>query len=302
MKNKKQHWIPRSYLSAWSDPAIAEGVEPYVWLFPKECGEGRKKAPKNIFYESDMYTIKRADGVRDLRLEHGLAGLESDFVALRRDKLASRIELSSEDKLIACAFVAAAQARTQKQRDHFQSVWSGVLDHMNAIRDSMRKRSPKERDEIARLTAPASRSEASLGYDDVERLAGAPLQHMLESIVSTQIPLLYEMDIAILSTADSTGFITSDAPCVWFDPEAYSRPYLYQAPGLTWPTIEVTLPISPSQLILINRQGMQGYQSIPSDVLDDINRRTRGYADRFFIVRENKTRPIWYEMGTPKSN
>ena len=70
MKNKKQHWVPRSYLAAWRDPVIGEGIEPYVWVFPKESGEGRKKAPKNIFHESDMYTIQRADGVRDLWLEH----------------------------------------------------------------------------------------------------------------------------------------------------------------------------------------------------------------------------------------
>jgi len=244
-----------------------------------------------------MYTIRQADGTRDLTLEHGLSDLESEFAALRRGVLAKREQLSARNKLIASAFVAATQARTRKQRDHFASVWSGVSEDMEAIRQSMKSKTPSERRAFAGLSPPSR--EPSLGYEDVKDLAEAPMQEMLTTIIAGQVPILYDMDHAILSTDDPVGFITSDAPCVWFDPEAYKRPFLLQAPGLAWPTVEVTLPISPEQLLLINRTGLNGYFKVPQETVDELNRRTRGYAGDHFVVRTNEVRPGWYDMGNP---
>src|SRR5947207_3137056 len=121
MDHKKQHWVPQSYLAAWCDPDVPDGQEPYVWYFPREGGPGKRKAPKNLFAETDMYIITREDGSRDLRLERGLAGLESDFAALRRGTLAVGREPSPEERFILCAFIAAAQARTRAQRDHMSN-------------------------------------------------------------------------------------------------------------------------------------------------------------------------------------
>ena len=61
-EHKWQHWIPRAYLSAWCDPDTPEDQEPYVWSFPRDGGAGRRRAPKNMFAETDMYTIKLEDG------------------------------------------------------------------------------------------------------------------------------------------------------------------------------------------------------------------------------------------------
>jgi hypothetical protein len=66
-KHAKQHYVPQSYLSAWVDSDTPQGQEPYVWVFPKEETAGRKKAPKNVFWEGDMYTIPIPGGGRDLR-------------------------------------------------------------------------------------------------------------------------------------------------------------------------------------------------------------------------------------------
>src|SRR5713101_5619201 len=72
----------------------------------------------------------------------------------------------------------------------------------------------------------------------------------------TEICALCKLDFAVLSTTDDIGFITSDHPCVWHDPEGYKRPPMYQSPGLIYETIQITLPISPEQCIFLNRQGI----------------------------------------------
>jgi len=84
MENKSQHWIPRSYLEPWCDSnPVRANAEPYVWCFPKRGGSGRRKAPHNLFEDSDFYTIFTADEKRDLSLEDGLAVLENRFRPIR---------------------------------------------------------------------------------------------------------------------------------------------------------------------------------------------------------------------------
>ena len=299
MKHKRQHWIPRSYLEAWCDPDLPSGQVPFVWVMPKDGGSGRRRAPKNIFHETDLYTIRLPDGSRDLTIEHGLAGLETAFAELRRGKLMAREALDLVDRATICAFTAAIQARTPRQRDHLGQFWAGILEDMEAMREAMRKAKPEDRERLAKGLGGIPSSGPSLGYDDVRRLAEAPLQHTIVPVVQTQVPLLLGMDLAILATDEVPGFITSDAPCVWFDPEARSRPFPYNAPGLAWPTIEVTLPISPAQLLLLNRAGLNGYYRVPDTILDELNRRTRAHSDEHFIVSRDVTKPIWFDMGAP---
>lgn len=87
MKHKKQHWIPKSYLKAWCDLNTPPYQTPYVWVFPREGGEGKNKSPKNLFYESEMYTIIEKDGERDLYLEKILSEIENQFTSVRRKVL-----------------------------------------------------------------------------------------------------------------------------------------------------------------------------------------------------------------------
>lgn len=81
--NKAQHFVPKSYLAAWTDPDTPAHMTPYVWKFPREGGSGRRKAPANVFSETDAYTIPIPGGGRDLRVEHGLSQLENGLEQLR---------------------------------------------------------------------------------------------------------------------------------------------------------------------------------------------------------------------------
>jgi hypothetical protein len=42
------------------------------------------------------------------------------------------------------------------------------------------------------------------------------------------------MSVAVLVTDTSPGFITSDDPCIWIDPDVHKRPLMMQATGLQW--------------------------------------------------------------------
>jgi uncharacterized protein DUF4238 len=295
-KHGKQHFVAQSYLRAWCDPETPADQDAYVWRFAKDGTNGRRKAPENIFHETDLYTIIAPDGGRDLRLEHGLAQLEDEFVKIRDRKLVVHEELDQRDRLLLCAFVAAAQMRTPAQRDHLSGMWGQALEQGKAVEEWARiAATPAQRRAVGGLPAPDP--DRSFSLEEVQALAERPLQMTLAAHVRTLTPMLARLDLFVLMTDDSAGFITSDNPCVWFDAEACRRPPLRQGVGLAYPSIEITLPVSPRQLLLFHRRGRSGYVSPPRHVVDELNRRTVAHCADYFVTHTNATRPIWFDPG-----
>ena len=296
--HKKQHWIPQSYLKAWADPDAPE-AGPHVWRFSKDGQRSSRKAPRGIFFEDDLYTIRLADGARDLTIEHGLAGLESQFVEIRDNVLAQGTQPDAHQDLLLRAFIAAMQSRTRAHLEHWQGQFRTLLDQMDKMRDAVMSKAPDERDKFIKALGPTVSSGESHSYEEAEQVAHGPVGPMVVAMVQSQLPALVQMNLAVLTTDDDLGFVTSDEPCVWFDPQAYKRPPMYRAPGLAFPTIEVTLPASPSHLLLLSWHPLTGYRAVPTAVLDDLNRRTRFYCDEYFVCKRNQKRDVWFDPGKP---
>jgi hypothetical protein len=290
---KEQHFVPDCYLQAWCDPNCPAEYIPYVWLFDRDGSNGRKKAPANIFKETDFYTIKKADGTRDLTLEHGLAGLETKFSSIRKNKLDVQKPLTAEEHVYLAVFVAAGQFRTRSSRDHHAGQWQGLVDKMDELEGSMRKATPERRRAAAKVGSISS-SDRSLDPDHIRLLAARPLQMMMPIILATVTPVLVSMNMLILTTDDQVGFITSDTPVTWFDPEAYKLPPFYRAPALGSPTIEVTMPLSPRQCLVFSKSGPAGYAEATVLALNELNRRHRALCDKQYVIRSNSSNPYWF--------
>jgi len=85
-----------------------------------------------------MYTINKADGERDLILEHGLSQLESDFVVIRDNKLDKELPLEQMEHLVVCAFMAAMHNRTKASREHHREIWRHPLEVMEDMIQRMK--------------------------------------------------------------------------------------------------------------------------------------------------------------------
>jgi hypothetical protein len=301
-KYKKQHYVPKCYLKAWCDPECPPLQEPYVWVFSKDGSKVERKAPQNIFYETDMYTIPRINGARDLVLEHGLNGLETKFSSIRSRYLENVRAVGEEERFFICAFISAMNTRTRKRRDHFRDQWQRLYGKMEAMDNRIKNATPEERDKLFTAVEPVSNNGRGLGVEEVKALAEKPLQMMMAPIIRSEAPLLAGLDFAVITTQSKPGFITSDNPCVWYDPQAYKRGPLYRAPGLIYETIEITLPVSPTQLILLNRQEINGYKSVPDEVVRDLNARTRYFADQSFVVCKQHKEDGWFDVGTEQED
>jgi len=293
MSHKRQHAVPESYLKAWLDRNPFKGKR-HVWQFKKDGSAPRRQSPQSIFHETDLYTIHKPDGQRDLVLEQGLSRLESAFGTLRK-KLAGHEPLTIEKHVELCAFIAAQQVRTPAHRDHHAKFWSEVLGQMDDMKEWAKTATPEQRDIAAASVGGGSRP--SFGYEEVKLMAERPMQTMLAPFIKAQLPHLVNMDFVVMECSSEPGFITSDNPCVWYDPEAHKRPPLYRSPGLGYPSIEITLPVSPRQMILLNRRSVSGYLPVPERIVDEMNRRTRAYCSEHFVSNSPTTKPIWFDLG-----
>jgi len=218
MKLKKQHWVPQSYLKAWCDPEASATHDPYVWCFSKDGKEVKKRAPKNLFLQNEFYTIHLDDGARDLTVEHGLAGLEDAFVSLRDGRLSKRSVLSPEEDLLLRAFAGAMKSRTRGHLQHMQRQFKSALDMGESVRQQMLARSPSERIGMAPSLGPMD-PESSMTLEELRELAEGSVGPMVVAEVQVQLPILSQMNLAVLCTDEPLGFITSDMPCAWFDPK-----------------------------------------------------------------------------------
>jgi Protein of unknown function (DUF4238) len=295
--HKRQHYIPRSYLRGWCDPDCPPGQTPYVWTFSKGGGQVRRKSSEKIFRETDMYTVRTADGQRDLTLETNLARLESEFAKLRREKLSRHLPLSPEERLYLCMFVATMHGRTKAYAEHLSGTWNKALEMGEKVQQAMLRASDEQRASLARaLSSPESGQSPGFTMDEVCKFVEQPLQEWLPGFVTGEAPLLFERQFMILETSVAPGFITSDAPCVWFDPADYQRPRPRSAGGLASPTIEITLPLSPIQMLMIgNRVAWpQAYVPVPDQALSNLfNKRTRIQADEYFVANRPKPLAAW---------
>lgn len=296
-EHKNQHFIPVSYLKAWCDSNTPPNYTPYVWTFTKDGKTCKNKAPVNIFKENNMYTINCTEVGRKLVLEKGLSELEGRFAKLRRDKLNRGKKLTDEDKFLLCVFMSALQSRTRVYRTHLREQWGKALKMMEIMKEWAKTATPEQKRAMARST---NNSNLTLSYNDIKELYENPLQNSVPSIIETVSPLFFVLDLAILRTNDGVGFITSDNPCLWFDPESHKRLPLYQQPALVYKTVEITMPISPNQLVFLNRQGINGYIGTKQPIVDELNRRIRFYANEYIIVNKKKLKQYWFQNKKPQ--
>jgi len=276
MEKKNQHIVPACYLKPWCDPNVPEHYEPYVWRISKDGAQKKNKPPRKILKEPDFYTIVRPDGSRDLTVEDTNARLEDRYCTLVRQKIALNTPIDNEDKALMCLFAALSLARSKKQKVRLQDSL-GMLDDMVRSMEAQFNLRPKK----------------SLEIEEAARHAPAI---SISTLVEFMCERMCDMTTTVF-VAKSGRFITSDAPCVMFNPEMYSWPPFYRHAGLGQEAVEVTLPLTPRHLLALSWRGKEGYVELDEHLVDEANRRTRLACHEYFISQTCPTKPIWFEEG-----
>lgn len=179
--------------------------------------------------------------------------------------------------------------RTKAYREYWDKVWQEILDLGEAMKRAWDSASPEQRSQMAEQSYISHTLYESAGsIEDVQEIAEQPMKNT-PSAIHTMTSLLFRIPYIILEVPKNLELITSDAPCVWSDP-AGSR-------GLLSPSVEITMPLSPRQLVLfsnsVRRKGAY-FLVNDEDVVENLNKRTRLSAHEHFIFNHNKPRAKWF--------
>lgn len=249
--HKTQRFVPQCYTKAWVDPASVRksNVEPYVWVFDKDGSNPRRKSPANLFTETDIYTLTSKDGHRDLRLEHGFQELEDKFTRIRNMRFKHMRPPNPEELQWLLMFVGAAYTRTVAFRDFQREQWGKVREQLEHLEAVHRDGPASGGRALVRLNNRTTGEDVAIGIGEVREIEANPIQEIIGSFLNVVVPMFSRMSLAVFCTDDPCGFVTSDQPCVWFDKEGTMQ--APRQPALGSPSIEVTLPISPSQCLAL---------------------------------------------------
>jgi hypothetical protein len=298
MEHKNQHTVPESYLRAWCDPDTPRGQEPFVWLWTKDGKSHFRKAPRNVFCETEIYTLRQPGGARDLALERMLSQMEGDFAEIRRKKIDRREPMAplEMDRLI--TFVAALHARSSAHLHHLRSKRSRVVEFADKLTAQVARATPAQRKAMAMMPVPPGQS---ISVDEFRRLVEKPHRTLAEQVMA-EATVMSKMKIALFDAPPDREFITSDVPVTWFDPELYKRPPFYRVLGLAYPMVEVTMPISPNSLLYISHHAQFGGRRFiaSKQMADEFNRRARFECNKHFVTRTERMNDYWFfDMQPP---
>ena len=111
------------------------------------------------------------------------------------------------------------------------------------------------------------------------------------------------MNCAIYETEVKPGLITSDNPCFWFDPAIYDPNLPLTYFGIGSPTLNIILPISPSQYISLEKKGADGYIDLHTrpeeedEIIDSLNNLIAMNCDEFIVVNSKVFKEKWFESA-----
>ena len=131
----------------------------------------------------------------------------------------------------------------------------------------------------------------------VRTMVAQPMLSMFYPFFAAELQEYTKMQMTVLCTTPASPFITSDAPVAWIDPRVLGSPGFRGHVGLGNPTLEVTMPLSPRQLLLLTWQptGLVPYADIPDGAVQELNRRTHIFADKQFVCCNSDTHDRWFD-------
>jgi Protein of unknown function (DUF4238) len=285
------HYLPQSYLKQFTDPDIPEKQEPYVWIHSADTKRWKKRAPKNIAYEPNYYSLSVEDGKPNQDLEKLLSQIEGNMAKVMKDKIIQQQPLDDQEKATVAQFVALMMKRVPGVHENFEKSASQLIEKIAMMNYQQYSEDPQS---LEKFKATYREETGKSDLDDLRLEDLDPKQYTVKVsksfIVATSFAPLLEvtrivdqMGWVFLRTQPPNYFITSDHPFSMVNPYSKSKWYGH---GLTFSDIEVSLPLSREVSFFASwkLKGIGWSNSLNSAQVSQINIRTMRSASRFLVA------------------
>jgi hypothetical protein len=278
---KKHHYVPRHVLRRFCDPPQT-GV---LWTYDKEAKQIYPGSPVCQASENHFYSFESSKGFDNKTIEVDFLSKIDDAGSTAIESVLRREQLSEDRVIDFMRFAACQMIRVKTHFQRLDALLSPILqesaerlakydaEFKTGLADRLRERGGGEA-EIADFMSSIERGEfkltANRGY----------LVSIFLSTLDSVTKSFCQMDWRFATREDGAeAFVTSDNPLVLDDiGEGEAKPL-----GIMNPTIEVSMPLSPTTVALARwgESAGYGYGPLDSDYVAAINQRTINRALRF---------------------
>jgi hypothetical protein len=281
----KQHFVPRAYLSDFTDPNTAQGHEPSLWVYEREENAPYRRAPHKVAVKADYYTAT-IDGEREDAVEQVLSQVESRALPVIRDLARGRDPATlGEDLRGALAlFLGFLETRVPKFRRWVEKNVGELMKNISrfsashpenfehTMREAMRAKGKNPPADMEGARQFALSGEYDVRVDPLMSL------QMMVAQAPTIAEYVNSFEWRALYAPAGEVFITSDAPLVRVATQKPPAPWM----GVGWatPWMEATFPLSPTACLLISQHRPTGQEQIAAERVMEINLRTAAYAEK----------------------
>ncbi len=283
----RQHFVPRSYLSNFTDSIFGAGRKPGVWQVDLPEGVYKTLTVEAVAARTDYYTVE-IDGEPDDFIEEMFGEIEGHAIAVIR-KISTTLALPDEGESGALSdFMAIQRLRVPAFRETVDRFLVDATRKISAI-------ATEERDRYARFLREAmpdraftedeidqawkfarDRSNYSISFGNEASLQ--PVVATMESIAHMIADMRWSY---VIAPEGGAGFITSDNPVTWVVPGVqgfYGGGLLAKDAELVWP---VTRRIA---IVGTWTDGDDEKREVDQESVDSINLRTLSRAQRYVFA------------------
>jgi hypothetical protein len=281
---KRHHYVPRFYLERFT--SLSENGNPILWVYDKNTIEPRAQTPLNTCVESGFYSFETSTGT-DVEIEKALALVESDAKEVLDQLRQQGADLRSYHIPMLSNFLALTHVRVPR-------TLSSATELMNAATLQYIKGQAQNRERIDRYfqeagdryTKRSDKEEFRRLLSDFDKhftIEVNPKSALLESLslFPSVAELFRQMNWHLFRAPQGTYFITSDTPLCVFVPMGHGAEGF--GAGIGRESAQVTFPISPSILLLLDWRRNQRRAAIGKNFVREANRRMAWSAERYVI-------------------
>ena len=224
----RHHYVAQFHLRRFTDPSSLKSPDPWLWIADCADGEIRRRAPRNLGWERDLYDVPGAFAAVDARLEEHLAqNIEAPAAAALSEfaELPARSRGAVPPELT--RYLAWAAARTPAMRTLYQR-W--IDDGTNADTPVAEGPPPwmesmTDRDRLHRMEHATHGIREDVRPEDVESLKAQGWKFLVGpedfgELLHVQAHYFHDrffprLQWLILDAPESQYFVIGDRPVVW---------------------------------------------------------------------------------------
>lgn len=283
---KRHHYVPRFLLRRFAEDPGAK--HPSIWWLSKETGANRRNTLENEAVIGQFYRLSAQVALPPGLPEKTLADIEAGAVEAMRALEIQPASLTTSQRQALVLHLVLQRKRTPAARRQFRFMdeltlklqteidlhnpesWAAALQAAGDFE------SP-EQAEAARLAALQQFQEGEISVESSadREITGIFLgvQQTVEAILNSTVSWY------LLRSRSGRHFVLGDDPVALFDPTQIDGE---GGLGFLYPTVETTLPLSPTACLLMQNDGGRRVQEIDADdyLVRHINLRSYAHADQ----------------------